>query len=214
VTGLVDEFDPCVVAGPVDAPDASAPFALTQVSDKLPVGETLTPGHKPLGQMGQQMGEHLGHGMEQGLGEGMGHGMMEQGMGHGMAEAMTSMATIAASGPGRQGPASVARSAATPCATPGRRQRPPGCLAAGRDRAAEPDLGPGRARPLADTGSRHQGPTTDSASRPSRVGGTESAPHTRFTNRAPAYRSCAGARFAVPAQATEPAPNRARCRPE
>ncbi|WP_406298298.1 hypothetical protein OG948_22895 [Embleya sp. NBC_00888] len=45
VTDLVDGLAPAAATAQAALPDAAAPFPLSQVTDKLPVGEVLTPGH-------------------------------------------------------------------------------------------------------------------------------------------------------------------------
>ncbi|MFI1578368.1 hypothetical protein [Embleya sp. NPDC020630] len=73
VTDLVDELAPAASTAQAALPDAAAPFPLTQVTDKLPVGQAFTPGHAPL----------------DGLATGVAHGMardMEQNMGNAAAQ--------------------------------------------------------------------------------------------------------------------------------
>ncbi|WP_406283197.1 hypothetical protein [Embleya sp. NBC_00896] len=64
---LVEDLTPVASQAQSALPEAAAPFPLTQVTDKLPVGEALTPGHSPLdnvaGNMARNMEESMG-GME------------------------------------------------------------------------------------------------------------------------------------------------------
>ncbi|MFI6981759.1 hypothetical protein ACIBSV_24610 [Embleya sp. NPDC050154] len=45
VTDLVEGLAPAAATAQAALPDAAAPFPLSQVTDQLPVGEVLTPGH-------------------------------------------------------------------------------------------------------------------------------------------------------------------------
>jgi len=86
VAGFAEDLVPAASQARSALPDTAAPFSLTgQVVDRVPVAETLAPGHRPVGQVGQHMGEQMGHGME-------------QSMGNGMAEGMTNMAGIVSEG--------------------------------------------------------------------------------------------------------------------
>ncbi|MGW1991005.1 hypothetical protein [Embleya sp. NPDC001921] len=69
VTDLVEGLAPAAATAQAALPDAAAPFPLTQVTDALPVGEVLTPGHTA---------GTVAHGMEQSMEQGMG-GLAAQG---------------------------------------------------------------------------------------------------------------------------------------
>lgn len=92
VTDLVDELAPAASTAQAAMPDAAAPFPLTQVTDKLPVGQALTPGHGPL--------DGLATGVAQGMARDMEHGM-EQGMARDMEQNMGN--TAAQGGPAKGG---------------------------------------------------------------------------------------------------------------
>ncbi|MFE3202667.1 hypothetical protein ACWGR4_17525 [Embleya sp. NPDC055664] len=68
VTDLVDELAPAASTAQAALPDAAAPFPLTQVTDKLPVGQALTPGHAPLDGLATGVAQGMARDMEQNMG--------------------------------------------------------------------------------------------------------------------------------------------------
>ncbi|GCD95366.1 hypothetical protein [Embleya hyalina] len=69
VTDLVDELAPAASTAQAAMPDAAAPFPLTQVTDKLPVGQALTPGQGPLDGLATGVAHGMARDMEQNMGD-------------------------------------------------------------------------------------------------------------------------------------------------
>lgn len=69
VTDLADELAPAASTAQAALPEAAAPFPLTQVTDKLPVGQALTPGHAPLDGVASGVAQGMARDMEQNMGD-------------------------------------------------------------------------------------------------------------------------------------------------
>jgi hypothetical protein len=63
VTDAVADLTPTVSHAESALPDTAATFPLTQATDKLPVGEVLTPGNGPLDHVAEGTARGMEHGM-------------------------------------------------------------------------------------------------------------------------------------------------------
>ncbi|OPC81301.1 hypothetical protein B4N89_10390 [Embleya scabrispora] len=83
MTDLVDELAPAASTAQAAMPDAAAPFPLTQVTDRLPVGQALTPGHVPLDGVASGVAGGVANSMARDMEQNMGDMAAQSGPGKG-----------------------------------------------------------------------------------------------------------------------------------